>query len=139
MTARPPADRDATIAALVRAAVPDVVAVYRFGSSVSGTDRPDSDVDVAFLAPRPLDAIARFDLQEQVASAIHRSVDLVDLRRASTVMASQVVTTGLVIDEPDPDARGRFEDYVYGAYARLNEERRGILERVAAEGTVYGR
>jgi hypothetical protein len=24
------------------------------------------------------------------------------------------------------------------AYARLNEERRGILERVASEGTVYG-
>jgi hypothetical protein len=28
---------------------------------------------------------------------------------------------------------------VYSAYARLNEERRAILERVAAEGTVYGR
>jgi uncharacterized protein len=138
MTSGPPDRRDATIVAVVRAAVPDAVAVYRFGSSVAGTDRPDSDVDVAVLAAQPLEPLDRFDLQERIASAIHRSVDLVDLRRASTVMASQVVTTGVVIDDLDPDLRGRFEDYVFSAYARLNEERRGILERVATEGTVYG-
>ena len=39
----------------------------------------------------------------------------------------------------DASARGHFEDLTYGVYARLNEERRGILQRVAAEGTVYGR
>lgn len=33
----------------------------------------------------------------------------------------------------------RFEDLTFGAYARLNEERRGILDRVAAEQAVYGR
>lgn len=132
-------ERDATIRAIVRAAVPGVSAIYRFGSSVTGAMRADSDVDVAVLAPEPLDPLARFDLQEQIASAIHQSVDLVDLRRASTVMASQIVTGGLVVDEPDPAARARFEDFVYSWYARLNEERRGILERVRTEGSVYGR
>jgi hypothetical protein len=70
---------------------------------------------------------------------VRRQVDLVDLRSATTVMASQIVTTGVLLYDGDPAARGRFEDYVYSAYARLNEERRGILQRIAAEGTVYGR
>jgi len=54
-------------------------------------------------------------------------------------MASQVVTTGRVLFDGDPAARGGFEDLVYTRYARLNEERRGILERIATEGAVYGR
>jgi predicted nucleotidyltransferase len=141
MSARQPdgRSRDATIAAVVRAGVPAVSAIYRFGSSVIDATRADSDIDIAVLAPEPLDPLVRFDLQERVASAIHRSVDLIDLRRTSTVMASQVVTQGVVLDEPDPAARARFEDFVYSSYARLNEERRAILERVRIEGTVYGR
>jgi uncharacterized protein len=115
------------------------VAVYRFGSSASDTARSDSDVDVALLGAAPLDPLARCDLQELLAAAIHRSVDLVDLRRASSVMAHQVVTTGLLLYASNEAERGRFEDFVYSAYARLNEERRGILDRIAAEGTVYGR
>ena len=54
-------------------------------------------------------------------------------------MAMQVIANGVVLFDGSPDARGRFEDRVFGAYTRLNEERRGILDRVAAEGSVYGR
>jgi len=130
---------DETVVAILRDAVPTAVAIYRFGSSVEGLHRPDSDVDLAVLADHPLDSWGRFDLQERVAAAVRRQVDLVDLRSATTVMASQIVTTGVLLYDGDPAARGRFEDYVYSAYARLNEERRGILQRIAAEGTVYGR
>jgi hypothetical protein len=87
-------------------------------------------------APSPL---LRFDLQERLASAFGLSVDLVDLRAASPVMAIQVIGKGRLLLDNDASARGRFEDLTYGLYARLNEERRGILQRVAAEGTVYGR
>ena len=130
---------DALIVETIRAAVPAAHAVYRFGSSVTGASRPDSDIDIGLLADGPLEPHARFALQESLAIALRRSVDLVDLRSASTVMASQVVTTGVVIHDGAPQLRGAFEDHVFSAYARLNEERRGILQRVAAEGTVYGR
>ena len=53
-------------------------------------------------------------------------------------MASQIITTGVLLYEGDASARHVFEDFVYGRYARLNEERRGILERIAREGSVYG-
>ncbi len=125
--------------AVLRAAHPALVAIYRFGSSATGTTRPDSDIDLALLGERPLSPLERFDLQERIAAALRRQVDLVDLRTASTVMASQVITTGVLLFEGQGSERGRFEDFVYGRYARLNEERRGILERVAAEGTIYGR
>jgi predicted nucleotidyltransferase len=131
--------QDARIVSLLRESVPGVVAIYRFGSSATRNERPDSDIDVAVLAGGPLDPHARYDVQERLASALHRPVDLVDLRRATTVMASQIVTTGVLLHESDAAERQRFESRVYSAYARLNEERRGILERIAAEGTVYGR
>jgi len=57
-------------------------------SKCAGAARPDSDIDIAFLADGPLDPRARFALQETLAIALGRSVDLVDLRSASTVMAS---------------------------------------------------
>jgi hypothetical protein len=63
----------------------------------------------------------------------------VDLSGASPVLAIQVVARGELLYEGDPAARGEYEDLVFSTYARLNEERRGILERIAAEGTVYGR
>lgn len=125
--------------ATIRTAIPDVQAIYRFGSTAAGTDGPGSDLDLAVLGPRPLDPVVRFDIQEQLASVLRRAVDLVDLRAASPVMAMQVLAAGELLHDPAPGARGLFEDRAYGTYARLNEERRGILERVAAEGTVYGR
>ena len=130
---------DRVAVAAIRSAVPELVAIYRFGSSVSGERDPGSDVDLAVLATTPIGPLLRFDLQERLASALHQSVDLVDLRVASPVMAIQVIGTGRVLLDNDASARGRFEDLTYGVYARLNEERRGILQRVAAEGTVYGR
>ena len=131
-----PFDRE--VVSLLQTHVRDLQAVYRFGASVANADRPDSDVDLAILAARPLAAVERFDIQERLAAALRRDVDLVDLRAASTVMASLIITTGMLLYEGDAPARHVFEDFIYGRYARLNEERRGILERIAREGSVYG-
>jgi predicted nucleotidyltransferase len=130
--------RDTATVGTICAALPEVQAIYLFGSTATGTDGLHSDIDLAMLGPGPLDPLLRFDLQEQLASALGRSVDLIDLRTASPVMAMQVLATGRLLHDADPEARGLFEDRAFGAYARLNEERRGILERIAAEGTVYG-
>ena len=133
-------DRENTeVVQLLRRRLGEVIAVYRFGSTARGNAVRSSDVDIAVLPRSPLAPTLRFDAQEQLAALLGRDVDLVDLRAASPVFAVQVVGHGHVIYEGDPVDRGAFEDRALGAYARLNEERRGILERVAAEGTVYGR
>jgi predicted nucleotidyltransferase len=129
---------DTQIVAVLREAIPGLIAVYRFGSTASGRTHAASDVDLAVLATAPLAATARFDLQERLAARLHRDVDLVDLRAASTVMRMQVVSTGTLLAAIDPAAQEQFEDLTYSAYARLNEERREILEQVRREGRVHG-
>lgn len=124
---------------LLREALPNLVALYRFGSTVSGQTLRESDVDFALLAPRPLEPLERWEWQEKLAARLHRSVDLVDLLRASTVLRMQVVSSGIVLFESNRAARDRFETAVFSSYARLNEERRAILDQVRREGTVYGR
>jgi predicted nucleotidyltransferase len=122
----------------LRHALDGVIAIYRFGSTAQGTATLSSDVDLAVLLRRSMPADRRFDVQEALAARLGCDVDLVDLAGASTVMKMQIVAGGRLIDETDGDARGRFEDLAFSTYARLNEERRGILERVASEKTVYG-
>jgi predicted nucleotidyltransferase len=123
----------------LRNAIPGLIAVYRFGSSVTATEHLQSDLDFAVLSPRPLDPVRRFEMEQDLAHHLHRAVDLVDLRRASTVMRVQVVSRGTLLFESDEAERARFEMYAYSDYARLNEERRPILERIAREGTIHGR
>lgn len=65
-------------------------------------------------------------------------VDLVDLSRASTVMRMQVISTGCPLAALDAAAQEAFEDLTYSACARLNEERREILEQIRREGRVHG-
>ena len=130
---------DAEAIRMIRDAIPDVVAVYRFGSTVEGGTHTASDVDLAFLAPRPVESVRRFDLQEGLAVALRHDIDLIDLRAASTVMRMRVVSCGVVLAVFDATEKERFETYTYASYARLNEERKSILEQVVREGTVYGR
>jgi predicted nucleotidyltransferase len=131
--------RQSAAVAALRKAIPSLAAVYQFGSSVTGVEHLESDVDLAFLATAPPSHVDRFDLQQELASVLKREVDLIDLRSASTVMAIQVISTGRLLYDADASVRGGFEDFTYSSYARLNEERREILTRVRVEGTVYGR
>lgn len=122
----------------IRKSVPNLIALYCFGSQVKGSVRPDSDIDLAVLASDPIPSLRRFELAQELAVQLHRDVDLVDLRSASTVMRMQVISTGTCLDAPDEPARREFEMYAYSDYARLNEERRDILKRIAESGVVYG-
>ena len=121
----------------VRRAIPDLVALYRFGSQAKGEARQDSDVDLAVLARNLISNLRRFDIAQELAAQLHRDVDLVDLRTASTVMRMQVISTGECLFKASDRLQGEFEDLVYSTYARLNEERREILNDIRTRGSVY--
>ncbi|MGQ0554344.1 MAG: type VII toxin-antitoxin system MntA family adenylyltransferase antitoxin [Nitrospiraceae bacterium] len=128
---------DNALIEFIRKAIPDLIALYRFGSQANGTVRPDSDVDIAALARHPIPALRRFELAQKLAAQLHRDVDLVDLRTASTVMRMQVISTGACLFTASDRLQGEFEDLVYSDYARLNEERREILNDVRTRGSIY--
>lgn len=115
-----------------------LVAVYLYGSRADGTWRSESDVDLAVLAAGPLEPRRVADLQLALGVTLNTTTQLVDLRAAPTVLAMQIITKGTPVVDRDSARRERFEDLVFCAYARLNEERRGILEDITTRGVVYG-
>lgn len=127
-----------TLSKRLKQAFPEIIAVYLFGSRGTEYEREASDVDLAVYAGKPLRAAELWYAAQELASEIGRDVDVVDLASASTVMRAQVVHTGERLYCDDPVACETFEDYVYSSYARLNEERRSILEDVLRRGSVYG-
>lgn len=122
----------------LRSALPELLAIYRFGSHGTGFERNDSDIDLAVLARQPCDATALWNLGQTLAAKLHRDVDLVDLRSASTVLRAQVVAYGERLSCTDPVECDAYEDYALSAYARLNEERRFITEDILRRGSVHG-
>ncbi|MEK7763361.1 MAG: nucleotidyltransferase domain-containing protein, partial [Nitrospirota bacterium] len=107
---------DHTLIEYLSRSVPGLIALYRFGSQAKGTARPNSDVDLAILTRDPIPAMRRFELAQDLAIQLHRDVDLVDLRSASTVMRMQVISTGTCLNAPDEPARREFEMYAYSDY-----------------------
>ncbi len=117
--------------------LPELQAAYLFGSEARGDSTPQSDIDLAILVPVALDPVARWELQERLADLLRRDVDLVDLRTASAVMRASVLSDSRLLFDGAPTDRELFEALALADYARLNEERREILEQVRREGRVY--
>ena len=118
--------------------MPDVVAIYLFGSAATGELRADSDIDLAVLPAAPMPAAQLWSLAQELAVSAGRDVDLINLQSASTVMRAQVISTGKRLYCANELLCGEFEDRVYADYARLNEERRYILDDIRERGRIYG-
>jgi len=101
--------------------------VYLFGSYGTSSEHPESDIDIAFQPSFPLSPVECFDISNTLAEQLGRSVDLIDLSRASTVMAKEVIRTGVVLHMADRSRLQQFEMRTLADYARLNEERQAVL------------
>lgn len=102
-------------------------AIYLFGSAAKGKLRDDSDIDLAFLPRTATDPMVIFNASQTLADALGREVDLIGLTTASTVMAKEVIRTGILLADDLPALRHDFEMRTLSDYARLNEERQPVL------------
>ena len=102
-------------------------AVYVFGSAAAGRLRPGSDIDLAILPTKSISAVVRLQAGLQLAEALTRDVDLIDLERSSAVLRKEVLANGRLLYETDSVRRNEFEMYALSDYARLNEERAPVL------------
>nr|WP_163502200.1 nucleotidyltransferase domain-containing protein [Halomonas socia] len=75
--------------------------IVLFGSMAHGSERLESDVDVAVEASQPLSAEQKIAMIEALALAFGRSVDLIDLRMAGQPLLTQIVTSGVRLKGSD--------------------------------------
>lgn len=114
--------------------VPNLLAIYAFGSRVQGTAGPQSDLDLAVLVAGYADPLALWSLSGDLAGC---PVDLLDLRAASTVMQHQIITSGQRWWARDAQAA------LYGAAilsekTALDTARAGLLDDIRKRGSIYG-
>lgn len=136
--------RDSQIAAIVttiRSAWPTVQAIYLFGSWGTEDEWPSSDVDIAVLLlpqqAKTLDTLALIKVQTDLSSRLKKPVDLLNLRRVSTVFQKEVVMADRRIHTADEYAAEEFEMLTLSFYQKLNEERREIIEEGLRSGRFY--
>ena len=123
---------------LLQRRVPDLLAIYVFGSRSLGTAGPDSDLDLAVLVAGYADPLALWALSGDLADLAGCPVDLLDLRAASTVMQHQIITTGQRWWAKDAQA-ALYEAAILSEKTALDTARAGLLGDIHKRGTVYGR
>jgi predicted nucleotidyltransferase len=111
--------------------------VYIFGSTIKGTSNRNSDIDIAYLSDQNFDEYEIFMLAQELADIINIDVDLIDLKKASTVFQGQIVSTGRVIYCVDNIKRMDYEMRALKMYAKLNEERQFIIDNVQESGSIF--
>ena len=129
------------ISHLVQQRLPRALSVYAFGSRVADNGQhanDNSDLDLAVLVEGYADPLILFELSGQLADQLGCSVDLLDLRAASTVMQHQILTSGQRLWAQDVRA-GLFEAAMLTEKLHLNDMRKGLVEDIQARGFVYGR
>ena len=104
-----------------------------FGSSACGTNRTDSDVDIALLGDTPLSGDARLALAADLDRALGREIDLVDLHGVPEPLTGEALTGRTLIDRNGARAElmsrhlVAVEDFVPLQRRLLAERRRRFL------------
>lgn len=69
-----------------------------FGSQVNGRAKPDSDIDIAYLANCPLSTSQMLDLNNDLAVLLKTDkVDQVDLQKANPLLLSEIAKNSCLI------------------------------------------
>ena len=128
----------APLVAAIQAALPKTIAIWAFGSRISGTEHAESDLDLAVLVAGYADSVLLWELSGQLAEIAGCAVDMLDMRAASTVMQYQILQTGRRL-WADALPAGLFECYVLSEKIWLDQARAPLLADIQARGSVYGR
>jgi len=137
MIAPMPIARESILQAL-QTRVPNLLAVYAFGSRIQGMATADSDLDLAVLVEGYADPLALWALAGDLAVMAGSDVDLLDLRAASTVMQYQIITKGERWWTADAQA-GIYEAAILSEKTTLDTARAGLLADIEQRGSIYGR
>jgi len=130
-------NRQAILQAL-QTQLPDLLAVYAFGSRQQGTAQPDSDLDLAVLVAGYADPLGLWETAGHLSELVGCPIDLLDFRAASTVMQYQIISTGARWWAKDSSA-ALYEAAILSEKTELDQARAGLLSDIQREGRIYAR
>ena len=128
------------ILSLLQQRLPTLMAAYAFGSRIKDAGQhanAESDLDLAVLVEGYADPVLLFELAGELADITQCHVDLLDIRAASTVMQSQILTQGQRLWAKDVRA-GLFEAAMLNEKIYLDQARQRLVLDVMKRGSVYG-
>ena len=114
------------------------MAIYVFGSQITGHANENSDLDLAVLIDGHVETFDLWDLASQLSEIAGCDVDLLNMRLASTVMQYQILQTGRTLWAKQPDA-GIFESFILSEKISLDVLRKELLEDIDQRGSIYAR
>lgn len=110
------------------AELPEVEAIYAYGSLARGDAGPDSDLDLAVLLPPGGRIADPLDLMAKVSRRVHRDVDLVDLREAGLDLVWELLREGRLLYSRDPERTLAWEAERMTDYADFQPRRAALLD-----------
>lgn len=122
----------------IKNTIPELQALYLFGSQNDGTATSKSDVDVAYLSKGTLSSLERWDLSQKLASLLSLDVDLVELSSTNTIFRYQILSTAERIYGEGYEVES-FETLAYSFYLRFQEERKPIVDAIMENKSVFGK
>lgn len=106
---------------------------FLMGSMGEGRARPDSDIDLAVSAGRPLTTEERIHLTQALATCTHRPVDLIDLETAHGLILKQALRQGKPLITSRPSTLERLLKRMIYEQEDLNPQiQQAKLDRVEA-------
>lgn len=117
--------------------IPELQALYIFGSHSDGTATKKSDVDIAYLSKKTLSSLERWDISQRLASYLSLDVDLIELSTTNTIFRYQILSTAERIYGKGYDIES-FETLAYSFYLRFQEERKPIVDEIMKNKSIFG-
>lgn len=115
---------------------PNILLVILFGSTATGTTHRRSDIDIAILGSEVLDIV---EITNAVTRLLHNDcIDVVDLRRASPLLAIEVARHGRILYERRPGDYAAFYSLAYRRYVDTAKLRRAQQDAIARFLSVRG-
>jgi len=117
--------------------IPELQALYLFGSQKDGTATKKSDIDMAYLSKNPLSSLVRWDISQKLASVLSLDVDLIELSSTNTIFRYQILSTAERIYGKGYEVES-FETLAYSFYLRFREERQPIVDEIMKNKSIFG-